>query len=173
MDHRRGRACRRPRLARPRLSVRHVETSRQPLKVVVDSALDISDAARLFDGNPVLLVGAAADPAKAERYARKNGQVAALPGKDGRVDLAELMRELGRRGINELHVEAGATLNGALVQAGLADELLMYLAPVLIGPGRPLLELPALDDLSAARRLQVHELSRVGADIRLIARFSN
>jgi diaminohydroxyphosphoribosylaminopyrimidine deaminase/5-amino-6-(5-phosphoribosylamino)uracil reductase len=99
--------------------------------------------------------------------------VAALPGKDGRVDLAELMRELGRRGINELHVEAGATLNGALVQAGLADELLMYLAPVLIGPGRPLLELPALDDLSAARRLQVHELSRVGADIRLIARFSN
>jgi diaminohydroxyphosphoribosylaminopyrimidine deaminase/5-amino-6-(5-phosphoribosylamino)uracil reductase len=157
----------------PLLSVRHVETSRQPLKVVVDSALDISDAARLFDGNPVLLVGAAADPAKAERYARKNGQVAALPGKDGRVDLAELMRELGRRGINELHVEAGATLNGALVQAGLADELLMYLAPVLIGPGRPLLELPALDDLSAARRLQVHELSRVGADIRLIARFSN
>jgi len=152
--------------------VRDVDTPRQPLKVVLDSALDIDDDARIFDGNPVLLVGVATDAATAQRYASKNAQVAAIAGPDGRVDLAELMRELGRRGINELHVEAGATLSGALVQAGLADELLVYLAPVLLGPGRPMLDLPALTDLADARRLHIHELTRIGPDLRLIARFA-
>jgi diaminohydroxyphosphoribosylaminopyrimidine deaminase/5-amino-6-(5-phosphoribosylamino)uracil reductase len=156
----------------PLLTVRDVDTPRQPLKVVLDSALDIDDDARIFDGNPVLLVGVATDAATAQRYARKNAQVAAIAGPDGRVDLAELMRELGRRGINELHVEAGATLSGALVQAGLADELLVYLAPVLLGPGRPMLDLPALTDLADARRLHIHELTRIGPDLRLIARFA-
>ena len=156
----------------PLLSVRHVETPRQPLKVVVDSALGISEEARLFDGNPVLLVVAKSDEAKALRLARKNAQVLACPGPEGRIDLAELLRELGRRGINELHVEAGATLSGALVDGGLADELLIYLAPVLLGPGRSMLSLPALTDLAAARQLQIRELTRVGPDIRVIARFS-
>src|ERR1019366_5916329 len=98
------------------------------LKVVLDSSLQISESARLFDGNPVLLASVRSDDAKAEILARRNAQVFACPGPEGRVDLAELLRELGRRGINELHVEAGPTLSGALVRAGLADELLIYLA---------------------------------------------
>jgi diaminohydroxyphosphoribosylaminopyrimidine deaminase/5-amino-6-(5-phosphoribosylamino)uracil reductase len=156
----------------PLLSVRDVETSRQPLKVVVDSKLQISEAARLFDGNPVLLAAARSDEAKAGQYALKNAQVLACPGPDGRVDLAELLRELGRRGINELHVEAGPTLSGALVRSGLADELLIYLAPVLLGPGRAMLDLPALHELAAATHVQIREITRVGPDVRMVARFS-
>jgi len=156
----------------PQLTVRHVETTRQPLKIVVDSALRISESARLFDGNPVLLVSAGADAAAAAGLARRNAQVFACPGADGRVDLAELLRELGRRGINELHVEAGPTLSGALVQAGLADELLIYFAPILLGPGRGMLALPALADLAGAPRVRIHDVSRVGPDLRILARFS-
>jgi diaminohydroxyphosphoribosylaminopyrimidine deaminase/5-amino-6-(5-phosphoribosylamino)uracil reductase len=156
----------------PLLTVRHVETPRQPLKVVVDSGLQISETARLFDGNPVLLACARPDEGKAGNLARRNAQVIACPGPDGRVDLAELLRELGRRGINELHVEAGPTLSGALVRAGLADELLIYFAPVLLGPGRAMLDLPALTELEAAPHVQIREITRVGADVRMIARFS-
>jgi diaminohydroxyphosphoribosylaminopyrimidine deaminase/5-amino-6-(5-phosphoribosylamino)uracil reductase len=156
----------------PLLTARHAETPRQPLKVVLDSSLQISESARLFDGNPVLLASVRSDDAKAEILARRNAQVFACPGPEGRVDLAELLRELGRRGINELHVEAGPTLSGALVRAGLADELLIYLAPVLLGPGRGMLDLPALTELTSARRLEIQQISRVGPDVRMIARFS-
>lgn len=84
-----------------------------------------------------------------------------------RVDLVALMSELGRRGINELHVEAGATLNGALLQAGLVDELLVYLAPKLLGDGRGMAALGLLPDLQAAPRFELLECSPVGDDVRL------
>jgi diaminohydroxyphosphoribosylaminopyrimidine deaminase/5-amino-6-(5-phosphoribosylamino)uracil reductase len=155
----------------PRLTVRGVEGPRQPLKVLVDSGLAIDDNARLLDGSPVLVACARENAAKAARLLRKNAEVLAFPGSGGRVDLAELLAELGRRGINELHVEAGPTLAGALVRAGLADELLLYQAPLLLGPGRELVELPPLDDLGAARRLQFHEVSRIGNDLRILARW--
>ncbi len=156
----------------PLLTVRGVETSRQPLKVVADSQLAIADDARLFDGNPVLVAVANADAAATARVLRRNAQVVQIPGPEGRVDLPALLAELGRRGINELHVEAGATLSGALVRAGLADELLLYLAPVLLGPGRSLVDLPALDQLAAARHLQIRETASIGPDLRILARFS-
>ena len=156
----------------PLLSVRHVETPRQPLKVVADSQLQTSLTARIFDGNPVLLAAAHGGAEKIEPYAQRNAQVLVLPGPDGRVDLGELLRELGRRGINELHVEAGPTLSGALVRAGLADELLVYVAPLLLGPGRAMLELPLLTALAGATRLHVHDIARIGPDVRIIARFS-
>ncbi len=156
----------------PLLTARGVDTQRQPLKVVADSTLAIDEGARLFDGNPVLLAVAQADPAAAARVQRRNAQVLALPDAQGRVDLAALLVELGRRGINELHVEAGPTLSGALVRAGLADELLLYLAPVLLGPGRALFDLPALESLAAARHLHVRECVSIGPDLRLLARFS-
>lgn len=156
----------------PLLTVRHVETTRQPLKVVADSGLRTPESARIFDGNPVLLATTRTDAGLAGRFAQRNAQVVVLPGPDGRVDLAELLRELGRRGINELHVEAGPTLSGALVQAGLADELLLYLAPVLLGPGRAVLDLPALAALAGATRVHFHDIARIGPDLRIIARFA-
>ena len=93
-----------------------------------------------------------------------------LPDAAGRVDLAALLRELARREINEVHVEAGHTLNGALVQAGLVDEFLVYLAPKLIGPGLDMASLLPLAQLSGAVPLVFTSVSQVGPDIRIAAR---
>jgi diaminohydroxyphosphoribosylaminopyrimidine deaminase/5-amino-6-(5-phosphoribosylamino)uracil reductase len=154
----------------PLLSVHRVPTPRQPLKIVLDSRQSISEEARLIDGNPVLLVCTGADEAKSARLAQRQVEVLVQGGGAARVDLPALLQELGRRGINELHVEAGAVLSGALVRAGLADELLLYLAPLLIGPGRALLDLPAIAALAEAPRLRVHELTTIDTDIRIIMR---
>jgi diaminohydroxyphosphoribosylaminopyrimidine deaminase/5-amino-6-(5-phosphoribosylamino)uracil reductase len=154
----------------PQLSVRLVETPRQPLKVLVDSRLEVDPAARFFDGNPALVACAFADPDKAARLRDANAQVVELPNEQGKVDLPLLMRELARRGINELHVEAGFKLNGSLVREALADELLVYLAPMLIGEAQGMVHLPALADLAQARRLGFREVTQVGEDVRIVAR---
>jgi diaminohydroxyphosphoribosylaminopyrimidine deaminase/5-amino-6-(5-phosphoribosylamino)uracil reductase len=91
-------------------------------------------------------------------------------GPDGRLDLAAVLADLGQRGINELHVEAGQRLSGAFIAAGLVDELLLYLAPKLLGPGLDLLQLPVLSRLADAPQLCFTDLARVGPDLRLLAR---
>jgi diaminohydroxyphosphoribosylaminopyrimidine deaminase/5-amino-6-(5-phosphoribosylamino)uracil reductase len=155
----------------PRLSVRLVETSRQPLKVLVDSRFEVSPQARLFDGNPTLVVCTRRDAGKAEQLVARNVEVIELPGDaNGKVDLAALMRELARRGTNELHVEAGSRLNASLLSAGVIDELLAYLAPCLIGPGQPMIDLPAATSLTQIRRLTLREVVRIGDDVRVLAR---
>ncbi len=156
----------------PQLSVRLVKTSRQPLKVLVDSRLEVDPAARLFDGNSVLIACAFADPEKVARLRELNADVVELPNDEGKVDLKALTHELARRGINELHVEAGYKLNGSLVNAGLVDELLVYLAPLLIGEATGMVHLPALSDLGQARRLSFHEVTQVGEDVRVLARLA-
>ena len=89
----------------------------------------------------------------------------------GRVDLAALLAELARREINEVHVEAGAVLNGALLTAGLVDELLLYLAPCLVGDAaRGIFSMPALASLADKRLLTIRDTRMVGADLRVIAR---
>ncbi|MFO0274415.1 MAG: bifunctional diaminohydroxyphosphoribosylaminopyrimidine deaminase/5-amino-6-(5-phosphoribosylamino)uracil reductase RibD [Betaproteobacteria bacterium] len=154
----------------PQLTVRLVETPRQPLRVLVDSHLDVDPAARLFDGSPVLVACAHGDADKMARLRQVQAEVVELPNADGKVDLAALMTELARRACNEVHVEAGFKLNGSLVRAGLVDELLVYLAPLLIGEARGMLHLPALSELARARRLVFHEVGQVGEDVRLLAR---
>jgi diaminohydroxyphosphoribosylaminopyrimidine deaminase/5-amino-6-(5-phosphoribosylamino)uracil reductase len=81
-----------------------------------------------------------------------------------------MFRELGSRGINEVHVEAGEKLNGSLLREGCVDELLVYLAPGLIGPGRSMAALPELARLDDQMRLQFSSLEQVGADVRVLAR---
>lgn len=154
----------------PLLTARGDAVARQPLKVVADSACAIDPGARLFDGNPVLVACARGDAVKEAALTRKNAEVFVCPGPDGRVDLGALLAELGRRGVNELHVEAGPALSGELVRGGWADELLMYLAPMLIGPGQPMCRLPKLESLSLARSLQIRETTMIGADLRILAR---
>jgi diaminohydroxyphosphoribosylaminopyrimidine deaminase/5-amino-6-(5-phosphoribosylamino)uracil reductase len=100
----------------------------------------------------------------------RGADVVVVPDERGKVDLAALMRELARRHINEVHVEAGFKLNGSLVRAGVVDELLVYLAPLLIGEAQGMLHLPALSDLAHAQRLEFREVSAVGEDVRLRAR---
>lgn len=155
----------------PQLNVRLVQTSRQPLKVLVDSRLEVDPQARLFDSEPVLVASARDDETKVRMLRDKGVEVIELPNAEGKVDLVALMRELGRRGINELHVEAGFKLNGSLVRAGVIDELLLYVAPLLIGEAQGMVHLPALSDLAQARRLVFHDVSAVGEDVRILARF--
>ncbi len=152
----------------PQLTVRHVETTRQPLRVVVDRSAETPLEARVLAGDPAIVVTAG------PRNARwpQSVETIALPDADGRVDLAALMRALAERGCNEVHVEAGARLSGALLRAGLVDELLVYLAPSLIGePARGMFEFATpLASLEQRIALTWTSIERVGDDLRVVAR---
>lgn len=157
----------------PQLTVREVETSRQPLRVVVDSRLETPPAARVL-GAGSLVAAAIDDGAKIAALKARGAEVVVLPNAAGKVDLAALMRELARRGVNEVHVEAGCKLNGSLVNEGIVDELLIYLAPCLIGDrAHGMFNLPQLSDLAARRTLDVRESRVLGPDIRILARWAS
>jgi diaminohydroxyphosphoribosylaminopyrimidine deaminase/5-amino-6-(5-phosphoribosylamino)uracil reductase len=155
----------------PQLNVRLVQTPRQPLKVLIDSRLDVDPQAKLFAGAPVLVACAIDDATRAARLRDVGAEVIALPNAAGKVDLPALMKELARRGINEVHVEAGFKLNGSLVREGCVDELLVYLAPLLIGEAAGMVDLPALADLAQAQRLRFREVMQIGDDVRILARW--
>ena len=155
----------------PLLSVRDVETSRQPLRVVVDSQLEIPLTSRILQGGGALVVGAVKNAEKVALLRSTGNIVEILPNPAGKVDLKALLELLARRGINEVHAEAGFKLNGSLLREGLVDELLLYLAPCLIGHAASgLFNLPELTTLDDKRRLRIHDLRQIGEDIRLIAR---
>ncbi len=155
----------------PQLNVRGVDTPRQPLKVVVDNRLELSPQARLLGSGAVLLVTVADNESKAAALRARGVDVIRLPENNGKVDLPALLQELGRRGINELHVEGGFRLNGALLAAGLVDELLLYLAPCLIGDAaRGMFDFPALESLHSKQILAIRSVGMVGADLRVCAR---
>ena len=155
----------------PQLLVRDVETTRQPLRVVVDSRLETPLSARILQGGPVLVAVAVNDEKRANLLRAAGAEVLLLPNAAGKVELKDLLEELGRRGINEVHAEAGFKLNGSLLREGLVDELLLYLAPCLIGhDASGLFNLPELTSLDGKRLLQIRDLRQIGEDIRLIAR---
>jgi diaminohydroxyphosphoribosylaminopyrimidine deaminase/5-amino-6-(5-phosphoribosylamino)uracil reductase len=155
----------------PQLSVRMVETTRQPVKIVVDSRLEVDLDAKVLKGAPAW-IACAVENADKERELRERGcEVIRLPNPHGKVDLAALVHELGARGLNELHVEAGHKLNGSLVRAGVVDELIAYVAPSLLGAGAPMFGLEPPEDLERSRRLRFTDVERLGDDLRLTARF--
>lgn len=155
----------------PRLDVRLVPTQRQPLRVIVDSRLETPPGARILQPPGQVLIYAAQDSAERAHALRATGaEIVLLPDPSGKVDLAALMHDLGGRGINELHVEAGHKLNGSLLRAGLVDEFLIYLAPKLLGQGREMAAFGPLDSLDEAPQLLWREITPVGEDLRLIAR---
>jgi diaminohydroxyphosphoribosylaminopyrimidine deaminase / 5-amino-6-(5-phosphoribosylamino)uracil reductase len=155
----------------PQLTVRAVPCRRQPLRVVVDARLELTHAARLVDGQPVLVACVQADPDKLAMLAAHNVEVVEIPNATGKVDLPALLRELGRRGINEVHAEAGFKLNGSLWREDCVDELLLYLAPALVGDAaQGLFNLPALTRLEDRSRLRFHDIRQVGGDLRLLLR---
>jgi diaminohydroxyphosphoribosylaminopyrimidine deaminase/5-amino-6-(5-phosphoribosylamino)uracil reductase len=152
----------------PALTVRAVATSRQPRRIVIDRAGQTPPAARVLAGESTLIV--TAGPRRADWPAAV--EVLVMPDAAGRIDLPALLDELGRRGVNELHVEAGAGLNGALLRAGLVDELLLYIAPMLLGdPARGIADFaPGLQQLGDAIRLRFHAVAACGGDLRVQAR---
>ena len=162
----------------PQLNVRGFDVPRQPHLVVVDSRLDMPLNARLLktlgEGEQArqIWIYTAADP-KAEKRAALQAMgvtVIDMPGPGGKVDLAAMLRDLARREINELHIEAGHKLNGSFIREGLVDEVVLYLAPQLLGPGQSMANLPSLTSLSDAVKLAFHSVDRIGPDLRLILR---
>ena len=148
----------------PRLTVRDVETPRQPLRVVVDSRLETPPAARILQGEKALVFSA-----KPGRLA--NAEVVALPNANGKVDLPKMLQELARRGVNELHVEAGSRLNASLVREGCVDEFLLYLNPSFLGDAaQGMLDLPGFASLDERVKLRIVSVDRTGEDLRLLAR---
>jgi diaminohydroxyphosphoribosylaminopyrimidine deaminase/5-amino-6-(5-phosphoribosylamino)uracil reductase len=157
----------------PRLTVREVQTTRQPLRVVIDSRLETPPDAAVLEGGHVLIAAARDDAARSAALRARGAEIVLLPNADGKVELAGLMQELGRRGINEVLAEAGTRLNGSLLREGCVDELLIYQAPMLIGDAaRGMFGLAELSDLAGARRLNIIERRVVGADFRIRARFA-
>ncbi|HET7097650.1 MAG TPA: bifunctional diaminohydroxyphosphoribosylaminopyrimidine deaminase/5-amino-6-(5-phosphoribosylamino)uracil reductase RibD [Casimicrobiaceae bacterium] len=154
----------------PQLTVRAIATSRQPRRIVIDRHAETPPTARVLADDNVLMVTAG----KRNPSWSPGVPHLALPDVDGRIDLGALMAALGERGINELHVEAGARLNGALLDAGLVDELLLYVAPSIIGdPAHGIAEFRSgLANLSDRIELGVREVAHVGTDLRIIARLT-
>lgn len=153
------------------LSVRHVETTRQPLRVVLDSHLRLPPAARIFQGGTVLVVTATADAEKHAALQQAGATVAVLADEGGRVDLAATLRHLASIGCNEVLVEAGTTLNGALLKAGLVDELVLYFAPQLLGDmARGMAQLGELAALDERVGLVWQDVRQVGNDLRIVAK---
>lgn len=159
----------------PRLDVRELPVSRQPDLVVIDSHLRTPPDARLFEpahggmGRRIHIFHAVPDAAAASALAARGARLQQLPGAGGKVDLKAMIEALGQLEINELHVEAGYKLNGSLLRAGLVDELLVYLAPTLLGEGAGLAHLGALERLSDGVQLRWTDMEPVGKDIRLRA----
>jgi len=155
----------------PRLTVRDVETTRQPLRIVVDSRLRITPDAKILDGGAVLIATATQDDAKARALQAKGADVVVLPNADGKVDLLRLTQHLGSIGINEVLIEAGINLDSALLRAGVVDELLFYLAPLLLGDaGRGMLDLGDLTRMEQRLELDIRDTRLFGPDLRVLAR---
>ena len=153
----------------PRLDVREVATEVQPLRVVVDSRLEVNATARLLQPpGRALIYTTSSDMSRVAALASDHVEVASLPADaNGKTDLAAMLADLARRGINELHVEAGEKLNASLLRAGLVDELLLYVAPRLLGEGRAIASIGALTSLPQSIDFEFIEVERIGADLRL------
>jgi diaminohydroxyphosphoribosylaminopyrimidine deaminase/5-amino-6-(5-phosphoribosylamino)uracil reductase len=160
----------------PRLSVRSGGAEvRQPVRVILDSDLKTPPSARVFESageQGVWIFTASADARRSAALVARGARVEQCAAAS-RVDIARVLAQLGKRGINEVLVEAGATLAGALIEQQCVDELLLYIAPLVLGDAaRGLLKLPEPPSLEQARRFAVVESVAVGADQRLRLRMT-
>ena len=159
----------------PRLDVRDVATPRQPHVVVVDSQLQTPPDARLLIAGRACYIYCAApkDTAFQERKQALESQgavVVELPNAQNKVDLSAMLADLASRGVNELHVEAGSKLNGSFIREGLVDEMLMYLAPCMLGEGLAMAHFGPLTQLDQGLSLDFKSVEKIGPDVRILAR---
>lgn len=160
----------------PRMTVRAVDTPRQPHRVLIDSQLDVPPDAQILAGAPTLIFCGHLDARLADRASAlrdRGAEIISLANAAGKVDLPAMLGVLGERNVNELHVEAGYKLNGSLLREGCVDELLVYLAPSLLGmDSMSMFSLDAPETLDGRVKLTFHAVDRVGDDLRILARFA-
>jgi diaminohydroxyphosphoribosylaminopyrimidine deaminase/5-amino-6-(5-phosphoribosylamino)uracil reductase len=155
----------------PLLNVRGIDTPRQPDLLLIDSQLQTPLTARLWNpARRVVIFHAQQHPDKAQALQGQGAHLVHLPGPGNKVDLPAMVTQLADMAYNEVHVEAGHKLNGSLLQTGLINELLVYVAPLLTGPGHSMAALPALHDLADAQTWRYVQTERIGADLRLLLR---
>ena len=154
----------------PHLNVRDIDTPRQPTLVIVDSKLETPLDAKLWQTQRKVWIYCAKEDADRKTALQAKGAlVTCLPNAQGKVDLRDMQKDLGQRNINEVHIEAGFKLNGSVLAAGVVDELLVYLAPLLIGQGLGMANLGPFEALTQTLKLDIQNITPVGDDIRLIA----
>ena len=160
----------------PRMTVRAVDTPRQPQRVLIDSQLDVPPTAQILAGAPTLIFCGNLDErhtARANVLRDHGAEIVQMANAAGKVDLPGMLKALGERQVNELHVEAGYKLNGSLLREGCVDELLVYLAPSLLGiDSMGMFSLVAPQALDSRVRLTFHTVDRIGDDVRILARFA-
>ena len=158
----------------PQINVRDIATDRQPLRVVLDSQLRIPVEARILHGSDTLVYCALCDKSRIARLQDLGATVVILQDSHGQVDMSAMLRDLAQRGCNEVLVEAGNTLNGALLRAGLVDELVLYVAPLLLGDAaRGMAQLGEFSSLDQGIKLEWNDMRQVGADLRILAKVEN
>jgi diaminohydroxyphosphoribosylaminopyrimidine deaminase/5-amino-6-(5-phosphoribosylamino)uracil reductase len=156
----------------PQLNVRDVACERQPLRILLDSRLDVVDNARILAGGNVLVVTAAKNDQRENALKARGVEVVRVPVEaiKGKVDLVKMMEMLGTRGLNYVMVETGAKLNGSLLAAGVVDEIVAYVAPSILGdPSRGVFALHEFAELSERVQLKITDTRQIGVDLRITA----
>ena len=153
----------------PSLNVRDLQIGRQPMRVIVDANLSTPETARMFQLEGTTLVATASDDAdQADVLVKAGAEVICLPAGPDKIDMTALMHHLAGQGVNELLVEAGATLCGSLLDAQLVDELVVYIAPYIMGHNaRGMFHLPALESMTDRVSLTITDIRAVGDDWRI------
>jgi diaminohydroxyphosphoribosylaminopyrimidine deaminase/5-amino-6-(5-phosphoribosylamino)uracil reductase len=154
----------------PALTVRHVPCERQPRRIVIDNRLETPDGAKILSGEPALIVTASDDATGRARLEARGAEVVRVAADGAKTDLVAVARLLAERGFNEVLVETGSKLGGSLLRAGVVDEIVLYLAPSLLGDSaQGLFALAPLQHLAGAQRARVTDVRAVGGDLRLTA----
>ena len=154
----------------PRMTARLPDVERQPLRVILDSRLSTPvDAAILQEPGNVLILTNPECVSDADLYSQKNVEIMGCAMRGGSVDLRSVLEELGRREINDVMLEAGARLSGSMLAQGLVDDLVVYMAPDLLGDGaRGMFGIPGIDSMPDKHRLSFRDLRRIGRDLRIV-----
>ena len=158
----------------PELTVRHVACTRQPKRILIDSRLDLPPAAKILRGEPPIVFTSSRDSEKRRHIAATGAEVVDAPedpAKPGKADLAAIARMIAERDLADVTVETGSRLNASLLAAGVVDEIVLYLAPMLLGDAaQGLFALPEMKSLDQAIRPRIVDVRQVGDDIRITAR---
>ena len=154
----------------PELTVRHVPCARQPRRVVIDHHLGLPLTAKLLLGEPPLVLTVSDDAEKRAVLEARGAEVVRVPGEGRKADLAAVARLLGERGYNEVTIETGGKLAGSLIAAGVVDELVLYMAPLILGDAaQAVFALPEVASLGEAIRPRIVDVRAVGPDWRITA----